>query len=244
MLEPATQVRILEASGARARRGDTPAAPGELPDLLLIERARAREERAIEALIRRYSRRMFRVACSVLLDEDAAESAVQDAYLAAFGDLNRYTPTGKFAAWLTRLAFNQARSPRASARSAPPAAPWQAAAAQAPAPAGAAADEAQERRAIEEAIGGLPEVFRTVFVLRVVEGISGIETAASLGVHETTVRTRMYRAQRRLAPDTARRVRAAPGFLELTPERLDGIVRRVLAQLPHGSMLTISTSPP
>src|SRR6266481_6619991 len=78
MLEPVTQVRILETSGARARRADTAAAPDELPDLLLIERARAREERAIEALIRRYSRRMFRVACSVLLDEDAAESAVQD----------------------------------------------------------------------------------------------------------------------------------------------------------------------
>ena len=244
MLEPVTQVRILEASGARARRGDTPAAPDELPDLLLIERARAREERAIEALIRRYSRRMFRVARSVLLDEDAAESAVQDAYLAAFGDLNRYTPTGRFAAWLTRLAFNQARSPRASARSAPPVAPWQAGAAQAPAPAGAAADEAQERRELEDAIGGLPEVFRTVFVLRVVEGISGIETAASLGVHDTTVRTRMYRAQRRLAPDVARRVRAASGFLELHAERLERIVQRVLAQLPHGSILTISASTP
>ena len=59
---------------------------------------------------------MFRVARS-LLDEDAAESVVQDAYLAAFGDLNRYAPTGKFAAWLTRLAFNQARALRAGARS-------------------------------------------------------------------------------------------------------------------------------
>ena len=239
MLEPVTQVRILEASGARARRGDTAAAPGELPDLLLIERARAREEGAIEALIRRYSRRMFRVACSVLLDEDAAESAVQDAYRAAFGDLNRYAPAGKFSCWLTRLAYNQARSLRASARSGPLVLPRQAAA-----PTGAGADEAQERRELEHAIGGLPEVFRTVFVLRVVEGISGIETAASLGVHDTTVRTRMYRAQRRLAPDVARRVRLAPGFLELTPERLDRIVKRVLAQLPHGSMLTISASPP
>jgi len=190
-------------------------------------------------LIRRYGRRMFRVARSVLLDEDAAESAVQEAYLAAFGDLNRYAPAGKFSCWLTRLAFNQARSLRASARSAPLAAPRQAAQAAAP-----AAGEAQERRELEHAIGSLPEVFRTVFVLRVVEGISGIETAAALGVHETTVRTRMYRAQRRLAPEMARRVRAAPGFLELTPERLDGIVRRVLAQLPHGSMLTISASTP
>jgi RNA polymerase sigma-70 factor, ECF subfamily len=243
MLEPVTQVGSLEASGAHTRRAGTQAATQELPDLLLIERARSGEERAIEALIRRYSRRMFRVARS-LLDEDAAESVVQDAYLAAFGDLNRYAPTGKFAAWLTRLAFNQARALHTSARSGPLAAPRQLAPAPAPTPASAAADEAQERRELEQAIGRLPEVFRTVFVLRVVEGISGIETAASLGVHETTVRTRMYRAQRRLAPDVAPRVRLAPGFLELTPERLDHIVRRVLSRLPQGSMLTISTSLP
>jgi RNA polymerase sigma-70 factor (ECF subfamily) len=241
MLEPVTQVGSLEASGAHTRRAGTQAATQELPDLLLIERARGGEERAIEALIRRYSRRMFRVARS-LLDEDAAESVVHDAYLAAFGDLNRYTPTGKFAAWLTRLAFNQARALHASARSGPLAAPRQPA--PAPTPASAGADEAQERRELEHAIGRLPEVFRSVFVLRAVEGISGIETAASLGVHETTVRTRMYRAQRRLAPDVARRVRLAPGFLELTPERLDRIVRRVLGRLPQGSMLTISASLP
>ena len=241
MLEPVTQVGSLETSGAHTRRAGTQAATQELPDLLLIERARSGEERAIEALIRRYSRRMFRVARS-LLDEDTAESVVQDAYLAAFGDLNRYAPTGKFAAWLTRLAFNQARALHASARSGPLAAPRQPA--PAPTPASAAADEAQERRELEQAIGRLPEVFRTVFVLRVVEGVTGIETAASLGVHETTVRTRMYRAQRRLAPDVARRVRLAPGFLELTPERLDRIVRRVLGRLTQGSMLTISTSLP
>src|SRR5437870_4904890 len=102
----------------------------------------------------------------------------------------------------------------------------QAAGAQAPARAGAAADGAQERCEMEGAIGGLPEVFRTVFVLRVVEGISGIETAASLGVHETTVRTRMYRAQRRLAPEMAARVRGAPRFLHRTPARPARLVHR------------------
>ena len=87
------------------------------------------------------------------------------------------------------------------------------------------------------AIGGLPEVFRAVFVLRVVEGISGIETPAKLGVHDNlTVRTRMYCALKgRLAPDVVHRVRAASGFLELRAERLERIVQRVLAQLPHGS---------
>ena len=50
MLEPVTQVGSLEASGAHTRRAGTQAATQELPDLLLIERARSGEERAIEAL--------------------------------------------------------------------------------------------------------------------------------------------------------------------------------------------------
>src|SRR5579862_2022275 len=234
MLEPVTQIRSLDSS---ARRAGAQAGTDHLPDLLLIERARGGDERAVEALIRRHSRRLFRVARSVFADEDAAETVVQEAYLAALADLNRHAPNGKFAAWLTRLAFSQARSQRASAR------PGQAAVSRAlptaaPSSAGSEPHEAHERQELERAITDLPEVFRTVFVLRALEGISGIETAASLGVHETTVRTRMYRAQRRLSPELARRARAVPGVLDLSAERLERIVKRVLTQLPHGSMLT------
>lgn len=234
MLEPITQTRALEAGGAHPRRpGTAPTEPDNLPDLLLIERARAGDERAIEALVRRYSRRLFRVARSILSDPERAEAAVLEAYLAAFGDLNRYEPTGKFAAWLTRLTFNQARALRATSARAP-----------ATLTAPEAQEQSQEYQALERQIGALPEVFRTVFVLRVVEGISGIETAASLGLHETTVRTRLYRAHRRLGPDAAQRVRLAAGVFELTAARLESLVGRVLGALPHGSMLTISASPP
>src|SRR5205085_9513558 len=95
MLPPLTQVQSLAPNGVYGRRPGDNAAVDSLPDLLLIERSRGGEQRAIEALVRRYSRRLFRVARSVLVEEDAAESAVQDAYLAAFADLSRYTPTGK-----------------------------------------------------------------------------------------------------------------------------------------------------
>jgi RNA polymerase sigma-70 factor (ECF subfamily) len=231
MLEPITQTRALDTSGASTRRpGSAPTEPDNLPDLLLIERARGGEERAIEALVRRYSRRLFRVARSILPDAERAEAAVLEAYSAAFGDLNRYEPTGKFAAWLTRLTFNQARALRVSVRG--------------PAGATAGVAGAGEVQELEQQIGALPDVFRTVFVLRVVEGISGIETAASLGLHETTVRTRLYRAHRRFGPDAVHRIRLAPAVFELTAARLDYLVSRVLAALRHGSMLTISASPP
>ncbi len=237
MLDPLTQLS-LDSSAAQTRRGGHPAVPEALPDLLLVERARGGDARAIEALTRRYGGRLFRVARSVLADWDAAELAVQDACLEAFGTLGRHPPSGKFAAWLTRLAFTHARVQRGNARGTDAATPR-------PMPAVAGvAGETSERRELEHAIECLPEVFRTVFVLRVVEGISGIETAASLGVHETTVRTRIYRAQRRLGAEVMGRVRLAPALLELEPTRLERIVRRVLAQRLHGSMLTISTSPP
>ena len=230
MLEPISQTRALDAGGATRRPGVAPTEPDNLPDLLLIERARGGDERAIEALVRRYSRRLFRVARSIVPDAERAEVAVLEAYSAAFGDLNRYEPTGKFAAWLTRLTFNQARALRVSVRG--------------PAAAAAAASGAGEAEELEQQIGALPEVFRTVFVLRVVEGISGIETAASLGLHETTVRTRLYRAHRRLGLGTVQRIRLTPAVFELSAARLEYLVSRVLAALPHGSMLTIAAAPP
>ena len=226
---------------ARLRRSvSASTGPQALPDLLLIERALAGESEAIGALMHRYSGRLYRVAYSVLLDAQRAEAVVLEAFLAAFGDLSRYEPTGKFAAWLTRLAYHQARTQRAAARSAPSAAFGEAVTAETP----AVGDAMRDRLELERAIGALPEVFRTVYVLRVVEGISGIETAASLGLHETTVRTRLFRAHRRLAPDTTQRVRAVPGLLELARERAERIACHARAQLPHGSMLTVSASAP
>ena len=240
MLEP-TLHSGLDTGTPRLRRSvSTTTVPQALPDLLLIERARSGESQAMEALIRRYSCRLYRVAYSVLLDAQRAETVVLEAFLAAFGDLSRYEPTGKVAAWLTRLAYQQARSQRSGARAAQ--SPTLGAASTGDASVGT--DAVRERLELERAVEALPEVFRTVYVLRMVEGISGIETAASLGLHETTVRTRLFRAHRRLAPDTAQRLRAAPALLELAPERADRIANHARLQLPHGSMLTISASTP
>ena len=111
MLDPASQTRSPDTGAALSRRHSTLSA-AEQPDLLLIERARGGSEQATEALIRRYARRLFRVARTVILDDMHAEAVVQEACVAAFADLSRYEPTGKFAAWLTRLTYQHARSVR------------------------------------------------------------------------------------------------------------------------------------
>ena len=200
MLDPVTQARNTPTAGAPSHG---------LPDLLLIERARAADMRAIETLLRRYAQRLFRIGRSTLGDEEAAESVVIDACVAAFDELKRHEPAGKFAVWLTRLALEQLQSrreTRAPARAAP-----------------------VYRHPLEPAIDALPEVFRTVFVLRVVEGISGTETAAALGLNVTTVRTRLYRAHRRLSGGAA--LQASEGVFQLDGARTERIVAEVLARL-------------
>jgi len=179
------------------------------PDLLLIERARLADTRAIEALTRRYAQRLFRIARSMLGDEHPAEEAVAESCVAAFDELRRHEPAGKFAPWLARLTLEHARSRRDAAR----VAAWPATPAQRP---------------LERAIDALPEVFRTVFVLRVLEGISGPETALTLGLNVTTVRTRLFRAHRRLAAGAM--FNGAPSAFELEPARLERLVAAVLSR--------------
>ena len=197
MLDPVTEAR-------NSPPASTPA-PG-LPDLLLIERARAADARAIETLLRRYAQRLFRIARSALGDEEDAESVVEEACVAAFDELRRHEPAGKFAVWLTRLALAQLKARRETQAPARPAPVY--------------------RHPLEPAIDALPEVFRTVFVLRVVEGISGTETAAALGLNVTTVRTLLYRAHRRLSGGAA--LQASQGVFQLEGARAE--VERLFAR--------------
>ncbi len=200
MLDPATEVRNSPPVSAAAHG---------LPDLLLIERARGADARSIEMLLRRYAQRLFRIARSALGDEQAAESAVQEACVAAFEELRRHEPAGKFAVWLTRLALEQLRAQRETQPTPRPAPLY--------------------GHPLEPAIDALPEVFRMVFVLRVVEGISGTETAAALGLNVTTVRTRLYRAHRRLSGGAA--LQASQPVFQLDGARAERIVTEVLTRL-------------
>ncbi len=258
MLEPMTESPSADL-GAQGKRASGPEpAPLHLPDLLLVERARCKDRRALESLMRRYNQRLFRIARSIVCDAEAAENVVQEAYLLAFADLERYEPTGatgKFGAWLARLAFNQAlalrRSFRPGARALSASAAlssWQSGIAEpaateysngtAPTEVDEDLNEERTRRMLESAIDLLPEVFRTVFVLRTVERISGMETAACLGINETTVRTRLHRAQRRLNQILEGNVPLERGSVfELTPERADHIVSQVFTRLTSASLL-------
>jgi len=213
----------------------------DLPDDRLVELARERNTAAFEALMRRHNRRLFRVTRSVLRDSDAAEDAVQEAYLRAFTRLDTYQPTGRFSAWLTRVALNEALMMRRRDRTdtvsidevreellthvdqpgnEPPTAEQ-------------FVEAAHARALLEHAIDALPENFRMVFVLRVVEGLDVRETAEVLELNSNTVRTRLFRAQRQLRGDLSRRLQGeSSGIFDFGAERCDRVVEYVLAHLP------------
>ena len=238
MLEQMTESLNPEMAAQHHRSLDPPPGATALPDLLLVERARGKEARAFETLMRRYNQRLYRIARSIVPDADIAEAVVTEAYLLAFSDIERYEPTGKFGAWLARLAFNQALALRRTVRPAaisPVTEPVELSG-ESGASSEAPAEALPSRQVLEQAIDALPEVFRTVFVLRAIEGISGIETAACLGINETTVRTRLYRAQRRLRIDWSQHAPTERSeVFELNSARSDFIVSRVLSRLNTSS---------
>ena len=212
----------------------------DLPDDSLVERAREHDLAAFEALMRRHNRRLFRVARGVLRDDDEAQDAVQEAYLRAFTRLDTYQPTGKFGAWLTRVALNEALMMRRRA-------PAETVSLDAVGEEGIAAEEAtasdtpsadqyveaaHARSLLEHAIDALPENFRMVFMMRAVEGLDVRETAESLGINPNTVRTRLFRAQRILRSDLSRRLQTESSeVFDFGADRCDAVVAAVFGRL-------------
>ena len=77
-------------------------------DADLVRRALARDADAFRTIMQRYNRRLYRIARSVLRNSTEAEDAVQDAYVSAFTHLASYRGESSLAAWLSRIAMNEA----------------------------------------------------------------------------------------------------------------------------------------
>ena len=212
----------------------------DLPDDKLVELVRQKDLAAFAALMRRHNRRLFRVTRSVLRDVAAAEDAVQETYLRAYTRLDGYRPEGKFGAWLTRVALNEALMMRRRNRGDTVSLDEAGVSLIADEDRGVETPTAEQfveaahaRALLEHAIDALPENFRMVFVLRVVQGLDARETAERLEINPTTVRTRLFRAQRQLRADLAQRLRGeSAGIFDFGAERCDHVVEYVLAHLP------------
>lgn len=80
-----------------------------LSDEELVEKGRAGDDRALSALVERHHTAVFRVAFSMLRDNDAAEDVVQDSFIKAFRALEGFRGDSPFRTWVLTIAGNQAR---------------------------------------------------------------------------------------------------------------------------------------
>jgi RNA polymerase sigma-70 factor (ECF subfamily) len=179
-----------------------------LPEADLVARARAGDREAFRAIMTRCNQRLFRIARAVIGDEGEAEDVLQEAYVRAFGAIAGFRGEAAIATWLTRIVLNEAhgrlRRRKVTVEFEELEAAQESAqvlnfpgAARSDGPEADAA-RAQIRRMLEQAVDGLPEAFRLVFILREVEELSVEETAGHLGLKPETVKTRLHRARRRL----------------------------------------------
>jgi RNA polymerase sigma-70 factor, ECF subfamily len=213
----------------------------EPSDRELLEEARRGDSAAFGALIRRHDRYLYRVARSVLQDDQEAEDVVQQTYLQAFTKLVDFRGEANLRTWLTRIALNDAIRRRRRQRSMVDLSEIDTARERvrsqnylsplaAPTPESAAA-RSQIRRILEQAIDGLPAAFRLVLVLRDVEEVSVEQTAKVLGLRPETVRTRLHRARRMLRERLGELSSALKDVFPFERPRCDALVRRLIVQL-------------
>jgi len=213
----------------------------EASDTSLAERALGRDAEAIRTIMRRYNRRLYRMARSILGNDTEAEDAVQNAYLKAFRGLGEFRAEASLGTWLTRIVINEAL---AIARNRKPGLEWSdgeqalSGGTVIPFPTATNVDperamaQSQIQVAVERAIDELPDAFRTVLVARVLEGMSLEETADLLHLRVETVKTRLHRARRLLRDAVERQI--GPILLDAFPfagRRCDRMTETVLSRL-------------
>ncbi|HET7872550.1 MAG TPA: sigma-70 family RNA polymerase sigma factor [Terriglobales bacterium] len=177
-------------------------------EMSLVQAAKNGDLEAFSELVKRYDRNVFRIAQHITHNEEDAQDVVQDAFLKAYQNLEQFQGNSKFYTWLVRIAVNEAlmrlrkrrndrtvsldedveteegTMPREVADWSPN--PEQ------------IYGQSELGDILRKTIQGLPPGFRTVFVLRDIEGLSTEETAEMLDLSVPAVKSRLLRARLQL----------------------------------------------
>jgi RNA polymerase sigma-70 factor, ECF subfamily len=223
--------------------GVAPSAVAVLPDTEIVEKIRDGETALFEVLMRRHNQRVYRAVRAVMNEESDVEDVMQQAYINAFTHIEQFEERAQFSTWLIRIALNEAFAKRRKIKGpesvvrirleldddrrgymdtliSPEADPERQAYAE------------ELRRVLEAAVEALPDNYRTVFMLRDIEGLSTSETGEGLGLGEEAVKTRLHRARAMIRRAVTERIGgvAAEAFQFHAP-RCDRVVTAVLARI-------------
>jgi len=179
--------------------------PTEVSDLILVERAQRGDTTAFDELVERYQDSLFRVARRMCGEVEAAEDILQETFVKAYLNLDRFRGEAKWSTWLYRIAYNECLMRRRREPNQPvdsldevletaegevhrEIADWSVN------PEEVVLQE-ELRVVLDEAIAALPEDYRLVFLLRDVEGFSAKEVQETTGLTLPTIKARLHRAR-------------------------------------------------
>lgn len=195
---------------------------------------------AFELLMRRHNERLFRTARSVLSNDTDAQDVLQESYIRIFKGLPEFAERSKLVTWMTRIVFNEAlrfRSRRSRLRQREQVGESLAAATSCTKDSEPSMDSKERMQMFDDVLATLSERERGVVMLRIVQGLSTRETAASLGMSEGNVKISLFRAKPKMAEalkgsgtEDVRRQLSFDG------DRCDRMVKAVFQQLDEQSL--------
>jgi RNA polymerase sigma-70 factor (ECF subfamily) len=187
---------------------DTTVAPAD-DEQTLLSRLRSGEPAAFEELVRNETGKLLSVARRILPTEEDARDAVQDAFMFAFRSLDHFEGNARLSTWLHRIAVNASlmrlRSKRRKREeSLEPLLPsfqsdghfverfasWD--------DPSKKIETAETKALVRGLIDQLPDAYRTVLLLRDIEGLDTEETAKLLETTPNAVKVRLHRARQAL----------------------------------------------
>ena len=191
---------------------EEPRLDGQPGDRELVERAQQGDGSAFAMLVERHQRQLYRLALRMTGSEADAQEVLQEAFLNAYQKLPLFRGEAQFSSWLYRIAANSALMRLRRKRRAPDtlaeqplelAGPrFSAEGYLEPASSSDWSQRADEKMmsgelgdAINKAVAELPDDYRTVFLLKDVDGLSNEDIANALALTVPAVKSRLHRAR-------------------------------------------------
>lgn len=177
-----------------------PSAPSreEVGDARLVERARSGDDSAFAVLVVRYERKLIRVLHRLVHDEELARDLAQETFWKVYNRLDHFDTSRRFGPWLFRVGVNLGLD-QLRRREGPPTSsidrPGRTALKAMELPDADPRIREEFAQEVRFVLDKVPLPYRTILMLRDVEGFSSAEVAAIVGRREATIRWRLAKAR-------------------------------------------------
>ena len=179
----------------------------EVSEKKIIEKVLGGDANAFEELVLKYEKTVYNLALRMVGDRDDASDMTQEAFIKAYGSLSSFRGDSKFSVWIYRIATNvcldflRSKSRKQQVSLTVSDDDDEDAQLDIPDPSSAPEQQLMQKmsmQSVEEGLKTLPDKQRQILVMRELGGMSYAEIGAALSLEEGTVKSRIFRARKRL----------------------------------------------